>query len=125
MKLLATNVRALGGLAVDDKYAYFGTADGLQRIPLSGGSPNVMVTGAKPVALGIDGGKLIWEDASDPTKTEVLSVPLDALDALDFTAHGDPGDSVAKVLASKVGAAAFRASPRTRPTSTRTRLKAS
>jgi len=102
MKLLATDVQATGGLAVAGDNAYFGTADSLQRITSSGGSPKIMVSGAKPVALGIDGNKLIWEDASDSTKTEVLSVPLDALD---FAAHGAAGDAIATVLASKSGAA--------------------
>jgi hypothetical protein len=102
MKLLATDIQATGGLAVAGDNAYFGTTDSLELIPLSGGSPKVMVTGAKPVGLGIGGSRLIWEDASDSAKTEVLSVPLDALD---FTAHGAAGDTVASVLASKDGAA--------------------
>jgi hypothetical protein len=102
MKLLAMDVQATGGLAVEGDNAYFGTADSLQRVAASGGSPKVMVSGAKPVALGIDGTKLIWEDASDSAKTEVLSVPLDALD---FAAHGAAGATVATVLASKSGAA--------------------
>jgi hypothetical protein len=94
MKLLATDIQATGGLAVAGDNAYFGTSDSLELIPLSGGSPKVMVTGAKPVGLGIGGSSLIWEDASDAAKTEVLSVPLDALD---FTAHSAAGATVATV----------------------------
>lgn len=90
LTVLATGITAPGGLAVDATYAYFATSSGISRVPLAGGSPVMMVSGASPLSMALSGNALVWSDATIASTTTVLTVPVTAVGWSAFGA-GDAG----------------------------------
>ncbi|HLK39582.1 MAG TPA: hypothetical protein VKU41_22655 [Polyangiaceae bacterium] len=89
LTVIAQGVQASAGLEVDATNAYFAATDSIQRIPLSGGTPTVMVSGASPAGMALAGGSLIWSDGTVPMQTRILSAPLTAVG---WAVPGSPGD---------------------------------
>jgi hypothetical protein len=79
LTVLATGVQAAAGLEVDTTDIYFGTSDSIERMPIAGGAPVVMVSGANPGAMALVGSTIIWIDGTVPMQTRILSVPLTAV----------------------------------------------
>jgi hypothetical protein len=101
LTVLATGVQAAAGLEVDATYAYFGTSDSIERIPLAGGAPVVMVSGSSPGAMALVGSEIIWIDGSLPMQTQILAVPVTAVG---WAVPAPPGDGGVEAGAVDAGA---------------------
>jgi hypothetical protein len=68
------------GLEVDAANFYLATPTGILRLPVSapGGTPEMMVTGAKPVATAIDADSIYWIDSGVAGQTTIMRAPLTA-----------------------------------------------
>ena len=102
LTVVATGLPVTVGLEVDATNAYLVTSSALLRLPLSGGTPEMMVAGAKPVATAIDADNIYWIDGGVTGQTTILRAPLTATGWAAFA--GDAGAAqTATMLASLAG----------------------
>jgi hypothetical protein len=102
LTVLASGLTGMKALEVDASNAYLAGASTISRLPVAGGTPEIMVAGAMPLATALDASNLYWIDGSVSGQTRVLSVPLTATGWGAFP--GDAGASqTATMLASATG----------------------
>jgi len=78
LTVVAKGLTGVTGLEVDGTNAYLASATSLSRLALAGGTPEVMVMNAKPVAIAIDASNIYWSDARTSGRTDLLRAPLTA-----------------------------------------------
>lgn len=76
-------------LVVADDGLYLSTIRGIERLPLSGGDPTVVVPGARAIALRMDGESLYWVQQRDASWELLRSDPSG--DHRHVLAHGPAG----------------------------------
>lgn len=80
LTVLATGLPRTVGLEMDAANFYLVTSTGILRLPVStpGGTPEMMVTGASPVAAAIDTENIYWVDVRVAGQTTIMRAPLTA-----------------------------------------------
>jgi hypothetical protein len=102
LTVLATGLPRTVALEVDATNFYLATSSALLRLPLSGGTPETMISGAAPVATAIDADNLYWIDGGVTGQTTILRAPLAATGWAAFP--GDAGGAqTATMLAAMAG----------------------
>jgi hypothetical protein len=78
LKVLATGLPRTVALEVDATNAYFATSSALMRLSLSGGTPEMMVSGVAPLVTAIDDQNIYWLDSGVTGQITILRAPLTA-----------------------------------------------
>ncbi len=78
LTVLATGLPRTVALEVDATNAYFATSSALMRLSLSGGTPEMMVSGVAPLVTGIDDQNIYWLDSGVTGMITVLRASLTA-----------------------------------------------
>ena len=78
LTVLATGLPRTVALEVDATNVYFATSSALMRLSLSGGTPEMMVSGVAPLVTGIDDQNIYWLDSGVTGMITVLRAPLTA-----------------------------------------------
>jgi len=78
LTVMATGLPRTVALEVDATNAYFATSSALMRLSLSGGTPEMMVSGVAPLVTGIDDENIYWLDSGVTGMITVLRAPLTA-----------------------------------------------
>lgn len=78
LTVLATGLPRTVALEVDATNAYFATSSALMRLAISGGTPEMMVSGVAPLVTGIDDQNIYWLDSGVTGMITVLRAPLTA-----------------------------------------------
>ena len=102
LTVVAAGLPMTVGLEVDGTNAYLVTSSALLRLPLSGGTPAMMVSGVAPVATAIDADNIYWIDSGVAGQTTILRAPLTATGWAAFAGDGG-GSQAATMLASQAG----------------------
>jgi hypothetical protein len=89
--VVATGLPKTVALEVDATNAYLATSTSLLRMPLAGGTPEMMVSGVAPVMTAIDADNIYWVDGGTAGQTTILRAPLTATAAQPTMLASQPG----------------------------------